>query len=558
MGRFRTALATISVGALLATSTAASADGATPLTDEPHTSAPAPGTTGQTGPTGPAVTPPGDLKPGKEKPSGGNGGAKPGKKPQTADPKKEIIPSDPNPQSAEQTAPSGSPKITIDPGAGLGLGGDATPVPACDGSAGPPKNLVPLYIKASKQYSLGERGPQILAAINKIETDFGRLNEVTSYAGAQGWMQFMPATWDMYGTDGDGDGEADPYNPKDAITSAARYLQAAGAPGDWYDAIWAYNHADWYVQDVLEKAACYGALKDETEEQEDLKFYVCKPDDSRTLLIPSYYMRAFESAASRYELGEKGIWALAAVARLESDYGRGMTVKQMKKTGAMGMTRDEWQTYGVDGNDDGYVQRDEPWDAISTFARMLWSQPNIEAGLFEHNHASWYVEAAMKEADKIKGECDVVKTTWDLEFPAATTNSTQINWDNLTIMNAAAQNDIASGQIDIRIINLLAMLTQKYQISVSSLKSDHSLTTASGNISNHAGGRAMDIAAVNGVSCTDQSAGSPCTEVGLLLASLPDGIKPTELIYGWDLDGTTGAAFAMADHQDHIHAGFGL
>jgi len=552
MGRFRTALATISVGALLATSQAASADGATPITDEPHTTAPQPGATGPTGPTGPT-----QGKPDKDKPSK-NGGKKPGKetKPQTPDPKKEIIPNRPNPQSAEPDTPSGSPTITIPPN--LGLSGDSTPVPACDGSAGPPKNLVPIYLKASRAYNLGERGPQILAAINKVETDFGRLNEVTSYAGAIGWMQFMPATWESYATDGDGDGKSDPYNPKDAIHAAARYLQAAGAPADWYDAIWAYNHADWYVQDVLDKAACYGALEDTTEVDENLKFFVCKPDMSRTLEVPSYYMRAFESAASRYELGQRGVWALAAVARLESDYGRGMTVKQMQKTGAMGMTRDEWKTYGVDGNDDGYVQRDEPWDAISTFARMLWSKPTIEAGLFEHNHASWYVEAAMKEAAAIKGECDTVKTTWDIAFPAPTTNATEINWDNLEIMNPAAQNDIASGQIDIRVINLLAMLTQKYKISVSALKSDHGLMTASGNVSNHSGGRAMDIAAVNGVPCTDQSAASPCTEVGLLLASLPDGIKPTELIYGWDLDGASGAAFALADHQNHIHAGFGL
>jgi hypothetical protein len=49
---------------------------------------------------------------------------------------------------------------------------------------------------------------------------------------------------------------------------------------------------------------------------------------------------------------------------------------------------------------------------------------------------------------------------------------------------------------------------------------------------------------------------SPCSEVGRILASLPEGAKPTELIYGYDLDGP-GPAFAMADHTDHIHAGFG-
>ncbi|MBK5234023.1 MAG: lytic murein transglycosylase [Thermoleophilia bacterium] len=551
MGRFRTALATISVGALLATGQAAFADGAQPITDAPHTTAPQADSTG--GATPPKTTPSKTPDTDKQNPPAED---KKEKKPQSADPKtEEIDPGTDRPQSAEELAPSTAPTITMNPGAGLS--GDGTPVAACDGSTGPPKNLIPIYIKAAGQYDLGERGPQILAAINKVETDFGRLNTVTSYAGAQGWMQFMPATWDMYGTDGDGDGKADPYNPKDAITSAARYLAAAGAPNDWYDAVWAYNHADWYVQDVLDKAACYGDLVDTVQVDEDLKVFVCKPDIVRTLEVPSYYMRAFEAASSRYELGQRGVWALAAVARLESDYGRGMTRKQMRDTGAMGLSREEWQKFGVDGNDDGYVQRDEPWDAVSTFARMLWSKPSIEEGLFEHNHASWYVEAAMREAAQIAGECDTVKSTWNIAFPAPTTNATDINWDNLVILNAAAQNDIQSGQIDSRVINLLAMLTQKYSLTISALKSDHSLTTASGNISNHSGGRAMDIASVNGVSCTDQSAESPCTEVGLFLASLPDGVKPDELIYGWDLDGA-GPAFALADHENHIHAGFGL
>jgi hypothetical protein len=82
------------------------------------------------------------------------------------------------------------------------------------------------------------------------------------------------------------------------------------------------------------------------------------------------------------------------------------------------------------------------------------------------------------------------------------------------------------------------------------------MMTASGNVSNHYYGRAMDIDAVNGVSCTDMSSTSPCSEVGRLLTLLPDGVKPTELIYGYDLDGS-GPAFALADHRNQIHAGFG-
>ncbi|MCB0831400.1 MAG: hypothetical protein KDB64_10780, partial [Solirubrobacterales bacterium] len=309
------------------------------------------------------------------------------------------------------------------------------------------------------------------------------------------------------------------------------------------------------VQDVLDKAACYGDLGDTVEADEQLKNYICQASDARVLEIPNYYMRGFEDAASRYGLGKRGIWVLAAVARLESDYGRGMTPQQLKDTGPMGLSREEWKKYGVDGDGDGYVERDEPWDGIATFARLLWSQPTLEEGLFEHNHATWYVEAAVQDAGRIAGDCQAVKTDWNIAYPVPT-NSTEINWDNLQVLNPAAQEDIQNGLIDQRVINLLAILTQKYSLLISALRSDHSQMTASGNVSNHYYGRAMDIAAVNGVPCTDQSADSPCTEVIKILATLPDGIKPTELIYGWDVDGP-GPAFALADHTDHIHAGFG-
>ena len=58
----------------------------------------------------------------------------------------------------------------------------------------------------------------------------------------------------MYGVDANGDGVKDPYNPVDAIFAAARYLRAAGADKDLRRAIFAYNHADWYVDSVLMRA----------------------------------------------------------------------------------------------------------------------------------------------------------------------------------------------------------------------------------------------------------------------------------------------------------------
>jgi murein DD-endopeptidase MepM/ murein hydrolase activator NlpD len=98
----------------------------------------------------------------------------------------------------------------------------------------------------------------VLAAINKIESNFGR-NMGPSSAGAIGWMQFMPSTWLRWGTDADGNGTADPWNPVDAIYSAARYLAASGAASDIRQAVFSYNHAEWYVNDVMEVAQLYGS-----------------------------------------------------------------------------------------------------------------------------------------------------------------------------------------------------------------------------------------------------------------------------------------------------------
>jgi murein DD-endopeptidase MepM/ murein hydrolase activator NlpD len=98
---------------------------------------------------------------------------------------------------------------------------------------------------------------QVLAAINKVESNFGQ-NMGPSSAGAVGWMQFMPSTWQRWGMDGNGDGIADPWDPHDAIFAAARYLAAAGGRTDISRAVFAYNHAQWYVDEILGLARTYG------------------------------------------------------------------------------------------------------------------------------------------------------------------------------------------------------------------------------------------------------------------------------------------------------------
>lgn len=104
----------------------------------------------------------------------------------------------------------------------------------------------------------------VLAAIGKIESDHGRstapgVHSGENFAGAGGPMQFLAGTWAAYGVDGDGDGVANRYDPADAVYGAANYLCGSGAgnPGSLRRAIFAYNHADWYVNEVLALAARY-------------------------------------------------------------------------------------------------------------------------------------------------------------------------------------------------------------------------------------------------------------------------------------------------------------
>ena len=101
---------------------------------------------------------------------------------------------------------------------------------------------------------------QVLAAIGTIESGNGR-DIGPSTAGALGPMQFLPSTWASYGVDADGDGSASIMDPVDAVYSAARYLCDNGAgrgPAALAGAIYAYNHASWYVSDVLALAARIG------------------------------------------------------------------------------------------------------------------------------------------------------------------------------------------------------------------------------------------------------------------------------------------------------------
>ena len=133
-------------------------------------------------------------------------------------------------------------------------------------SKGIPADYVPWLLRAAAKYQLGSRGFAIVAAIHYIESDFGRsplpgvAPGTQNSTGAEGPGQFLVPSWEAFGVDADGDGVKDPYSIPDSVFATANLLHADGAPADWRGAIFDYNHAEWYVEEVLEKAASFGTL----------------------------------------------------------------------------------------------------------------------------------------------------------------------------------------------------------------------------------------------------------------------------------------------------------
>ena len=180
------------------------------------------------------------------------------------------------------------------------------------------KNDIPEdYLRLYKEH--GARiGVQwnVLAAIGKRETDHGRstlpgVRSGTNYAGAAGPMQFLISTWggkakikvnkekfNGYASDGDGDGIGDVYNPADAILGAAKMLKRNGAPDDLRRAIFTYNRAMWYVDQVLEIARRYAASGD-----------VAAPPEANPACDPPYVNGAPNQIVAKildYALAQRG------------------------------------------------------------------------------------------------------------------------------------------------------------------------------------------------------------------------------------------------------------
>jgi len=477
-----------------------------------------------------------------------------------------------------------------------------------------PPFLLPIYQAAGIEY--GVRW-ELLAAINEIETDYGR-NVAVSSAGALGWMQFMPATWKRYGVDANEDGVRDPYNPVDAIFAAARYLKAAGAGTDVKRAIFAYNHADWYVDSVLVRARLIGGLP------ADLVGSLTGLTQGR---FPVNSRARYAAGSTRTRRTATNIHADPGSPVVAVQDGRIVGLGRSARLGRYIRLRDAYgntYTYShLRSLAATYRSGDRPRARVTPPPAPTWTRPlgirlplsavpgisrrdrttvgrrplrlrsRVVAGTVlgrigqtsrrSDPHVRFQIRPAGRGAPLIDPKA--ILDGWKLLestaiYRAAGRNpffgpdarnptigqillmgkealERRVLEDRRIRIYPCGREDIRTGRIDRRVLATLAYLAGNgLEPTVTSLECGHGTHTASGNISEHASGNAVDISAINGLPVLGHQGADSITDITVrTLLALQGVMKAHQIITLMRYPGSDNT-FAMADHADHIHIGF--
>jgi hypothetical protein len=445
-----------------------------------------------------------------------------------------------------------------------------------------PPFLLPIYQAAGIEYGVQW---EVLAAINEIETDYGR-NLNVSYAGAVGWMQFMPSTWKMWGVDANRDGRADPYNPVDAIFSAARYLKAAGATDDLEGAIFAYNHADWYVDDVLFRARSLSAL----------------PSDLVGSLTGLADGRFPVTARSRYtEAGKNAALVKSAPGAEVVAVNDGRIIRATRHSVVLEDVYGNRYSYRGLGGVVGMRAIARRQGAIPVTKERLFAHPQRVLARQARAGGPHEVRKGMRVlAGTVLGRLDA-RGTMTFKVRPAGKNAPWITpvpilkgWrllDSTALYRLAhapdeptvgqvllmpkdaltrlvlrdpgislydcGRDDIKAGLIDRRVLATLGFLSAAgLDPTVTSLECGHSYLTSSGNVSEHTTGTAVDIAAINGKPILGNQGLESITDVTIRrLLTLQGNMEPHQII-SLMLYPDAHNTMALPDHDDHIHVGF--
>ena len=419
-----------------------------------------------------------------------------------------------------------------------------------------PPFLLPIYQAAGVEY--GVRW-EILAAINEIETDYGRNLRVSS-AGAVGWMQFLPSSWKRYGVDANRDGRRDPYNPVDAIFAAAHYLQAAGFADDPQRAVFAYNHADWYVDSVFLRARLLatipvdliGSLTGLTEARFPVRGHASYADDVAEQSRRS--VDIFASTDTRVVAVNDGVVERVGrhVLVLQDVYGNHFRYADLGRVARE--LRGGTRVRG--GTTVGHIGRGAAGSAPHLRFSIRPSgrgAPTIDPKPILDGWQLLEATAVYRANGEnvLRGGETIGQT---LLLPKSLLQKRVLADPRIDIY-PCGRDDIAAGVIDRRVLATLEYLAESgLSPTVASLRCGHSYHTKSGNISEHSSGNAVDISAVNGVSILGhQEPGGIADQTVRRLLLLQGTMVPHQVISLLQLGGPS---LAMGDHADHIHVGF--
>jgi len=267
--------------------------------------------------------------------------------------------------------------------------------------------------------------------------------------------------------------------------------------------------------------------------------------------IPADLLPLYRAAAQTCDGME---WTLlAAVHKTETSFGRGAAVSSAGAQGPMQFMPETFAAYGVDGDGNGLVETNDLEDAVFSAAKYLCANgagdpARLRSALWHYNHDPAYVD----QVATLAASYGVVQMSSGVAF-AQTSSGSIVNNPNISLTELA-RHDVASGVIDQRVLQVLEILSQRYHVSVSVLKSGHSpYVSGTASFSNHYFGRAVDIYAVNGANVS--SVNLHAKQLSLLLSQFPDQLRPSEVGSPFH-DILFPGAFADAAHRDHVHIGF--
>jgi membrane-bound lytic murein transglycosylase B len=275
-------------------------------------------------------------------------------------------------------------------------------------------------------------------------------------------------------------------------------------------------------------------------------------------VIPRFLVSLYKQAGRHYHVP----WPiLAAINEIETDFGRNVAVSSAGATGWMQFMPATWRTYGVDADHNGVKDPDNPRDAIFAAARYLKASGaahDMRRAIFAYNHAGWYVDSILLRAERIAAHQGVRDRRLSRLFHAGQVRlERQVLADPRITLYACGREDIAAHRIDRRVLITLRFLAWSgLHPTVTSLECGHSVLTASGNVSEHSTGSAVDIAAINGIPILGNQGSGSVTEATIReLLTLRGAMAPHQIISLMTF-ARADNTFAMSDHADHIHVGF--